>query len=133
LSWCSLTYGRTNLGDYLTIPLLTFFFVHSNQQGLHVPVITEILTGQLAEPLLLCRLRVLVSHACDGAAPKIADNARRIIRGGQASRGIHDDAGDDESARRSKGQIGPTPKLWPSTRLGRQSRDGYAEITDFMD
>jgi hypothetical protein len=40
---------------------------------------------------------------------------------------------DDESARRSRGQIGPTPKFCPNTRLGRQSRDDYAEITDFMD
>jgi len=40
---------------------------------------------------------------------------------------------DDESARRSTGQIGPTPELCPNTRLGRESRDGYAEITDFMD
>ena len=77
--------------------------MHSNQQGLHVPVITEILTGQLAEPLLLCRLRVLVSHACDSAAPKIADKARRIIRGGQASRGTPDGAGKyDESRQQQK-------------------------------
>ena len=47
--------------------------------GFHV----EILTEQLPEQLLFGRDRVSVSHRCDGATSKIADNARRIIRGGQ--------------------------------------------------
>jgi hypothetical protein len=38
---------------------------------------------------------------------------------------------DDESARRSRSQIGLTPKLCLNTRLNRQSFVGYAEITDF--
>jgi hypothetical protein len=66
-------------------------------------------------------------------APKIADNARRIIRGGQASRGIHDDAGDDEKRKTQQGSNRPDTQALAYTRLGRQSRDGYAEITDFMD
>src|SRR5437868_13053262 len=41
----------------------------------------EILTEELAEPLLIGSRRIPVGHSGDGAAPEIADNARRIIRG----------------------------------------------------
>jgi hypothetical protein len=57
--------------------------------GCHV----EILTEQLAEPPLVGRRRIAVSHRCEGATSKIADKARRIISGGQASRSTPDGAG----------------------------------------
>src|SRR5205085_4725174 len=63
--------------------------------GLHI----EILTEQLVEPPLPSRGCIPVSHRREGATSEIADDARRTIHGGQASRGTADDAGQQDESR----------------------------------